>query len=143
MTEVVAGKTVASAERIKICEDWVRTCTAVNMPCFKSDHPSIRQFLKEKVINGSAIPGYHQLQENLGDVYLKVKEELKQHLAGKPVTVIFDETPDVEVCGQSAPQSVENLHEMLQVKEQVQPLQIQLNIMTDKCKVILQLLDIF
>ncbi|XP_036797619.1 uncharacterized protein LOC110512346 isoform X1 [Oncorhynchus mykiss] len=97
MTEVVAGKTVASAERIKICEDWVRTCTAVNMPCFKSDHPSIRQFLKEKVINGSAIPGYHQLQENLGDVYLKVKEELKQHLAGKPVTVIFDETPDVEV----------------------------------------------
>ncbi|XP_045575856.1 CGG triplet repeat-binding protein 1 [Salmo salar] len=98
MTEVVAGKTVASAERIMICEDWVRTCTAVNMPLSKSDHHSMRQFLKEKVINGSAIPGYHQLQEKyLGDVYLKVKEELKQHLAGKPVAVIFDETPDVEV----------------------------------------------
>eukprot|EP00063_Salmo_salar_P066936 XP_014041771.1 PREDICTED: CGG triplet repeat-binding protein 1 [Salmo salar] len=97
MTEVVAGKTVASAERIKICEDWVHTCTAVNMPLSKSDHSSMRQFLKEKVINGGAIPGYHQLQEKyLGDVYLKVKEELKQHLAGKPVAVIFDKTPDVE-----------------------------------------------
>ncbi|CAB1318006.1 unnamed protein product, partial [Coregonus sp. 'balchen'] len=28
--------------------------------------------------------------------YLKVTEELKQHLAGKPVAAIFDETPDVE-----------------------------------------------
>ncbi|CAB1333541.1 unnamed protein product [Coregonus sp. 'balchen'] len=57
----------------------------------------MRHFLKEKVMNGGAIPGYHQLQEKyLGDVYLKVKEEIKQHLAGKPVAVIFDETPDVE-----------------------------------------------
>ncbi|CAB1316614.1 unnamed protein product [Coregonus sp. 'balchen'] len=98
MTEVVAGKTVASAERIKICEDWVCTCTAVNMPLSKSDHPSMRQFLKEKVIiNGGAIPGYHQLQEKyLGD---EVKKELKQHLAGKPVAVIFDETPDVDTSG--------------------------------------------
>ncbi|CAB1336907.1 unnamed protein product [Coregonus sp. 'balchen'] len=70
MTEVVAGKTVASAERIKICEDWVRTCTAVSMPLSKSDQPSTRQFLKEKVINVGAIPGDHQLQEKyLGDVY--------------------------------------------------------------------------
>lgn len=44
-----------------------------------------------------AIPGYHHLQEKyLGDVYLKVKEGLKQHFAGKPVTVIIDETPDVK-----------------------------------------------
>ncbi|CAB1337166.1 unnamed protein product [Coregonus sp. 'balchen'] len=35
-------------------------------------------------------------EKYLGDVYLKVKEELKQHIAGKPVAVIFDETPDVE-----------------------------------------------
>lgn len=69
----------------------------VNMPLSKSDHTSMRQFLKEKVFNGGAIPVYHQLQEKyLGDVYLKVKEKLKQHLAGKPVAVIFDETPDVE-----------------------------------------------
>ncbi|KAK6298838.1 hypothetical protein J4Q44_G00303480 [Coregonus suidteri] len=35
-------------------------------------------------------------EKYLGDVYLKVKEELKQHLAGKLVAAIFDETPDVE-----------------------------------------------
>uniref|UniRef100_A0A673ZQ60 Uncharacterized protein n=1 Tax=Salmo trutta TaxID=8032 RepID=A0A673ZQ60_SALTR len=51
-----------------ICEDWVHTCTAVNMPLSKSDHSSMRQFLKQKVINGGAIPGYHQLQQKyLGD----------------------------------------------------------------------------
>uniref|UniRef100_A0A673ZTV6 Uncharacterized protein n=1 Tax=Salmo trutta TaxID=8032 RepID=A0A673ZTV6_SALTR len=62
-------------------QNWVHTCTAVNMPLSKSDHSSMRQFLKQKVINGGAIPGYHQLQQKyLGDVYLKVKEELKQHL---------------------------------------------------------------
>ncbi|KAL7394851.1 hypothetical protein ABVT39_005418 [Epinephelus coioides] len=57
----------------------------------------MRTFLKEKVVNGGAIPGFHQLQERyLGAVYQKEKEELKIHLAGKPVAVIFDETPDVE-----------------------------------------------
>ncbi|KAI4829744.1 hypothetical protein KUCAC02_001417 [Chaenocephalus aceratus] len=57
----------------------------------------MRKFLNEKVINGGAIPGFHQLQEKyLGAVYEKEKEELKTLLAGKPVAVIFDETPDVE-----------------------------------------------
>ncbi|XP_061582006.1 uncharacterized protein LOC133447348 [Cololabis saira] len=57
----------------------------------------MRKFLKERVVNGGAIPGFHQLQEkHLGAVYEKRKEELKTLLAGKPVAVIFDETPDVE-----------------------------------------------
>jgi hypothetical protein len=30
----------------------------------------------------------------LGAVYESEKEELKTHLAGKPLAVIFDETPD-------------------------------------------------
>lgn len=57
----------------------------------------LRKFLKEKVVNGGAIPGSHQLQERyLGDVYQQVKESLKINFSKKPVAVIFDETPDVE-----------------------------------------------
>lgn len=54
------------------------------------------RFIRENVINGGAIPGFHQLQEKYGAVYHKEKEALKTHLAQKPVAVIFDETPDVE-----------------------------------------------
>lgn len=57
----------------------------------------MRRFLREKVTNGGAIPGYHQLQEKYLDaVYQKEKEELKNLIDRKPVAVIFDETPDVE-----------------------------------------------
>lgn len=57
----------------------------------------MRKFLKEKVVNGGAIPGSHQLQEKyLGDVYLQEKETLKTNLTKRPVAVICDETPDVE-----------------------------------------------
>lgn len=57
----------------------------------------MRKFLNEKVVNGGAIPGVHQLQEKyLGAVYEKEKAELKTLLSRKPVAVIFDETPDVE-----------------------------------------------
>lgn len=51
----------------------------------------------KKFLNEKAIPGFHQLQEKyLGAVYEREKGELKTLLAGKPVAVIFDETPDVE-----------------------------------------------
>nr|XP_033947646.1 uncharacterized protein LOC117452930 [Pseudochaenichthys georgianus] len=96
-TEASTSKTVSRVARNEICEAWVATCTAVNIPLSKSDHPAMRKFLNDKVINGGAIPGFHQLQEKyLGAVYEKEKEELKTLLAGKPVAVIFDETPDVE-----------------------------------------------
>lgn len=50
----------------------------------------MRRFLKEKVINGGAISGFHQLQEKyVGAVYEKEKEALKTHLAKKPVAVIL------------------------------------------------------
>ncbi|XP_076137435.1 CGG triplet repeat-binding protein 1-like [Alosa pseudoharengus] len=72
-------------------------CTAVNIPLSKSDHPALRKFLTEKVMNGGAIPGFHQFQEKyLSAVYLNEKESLNTHLAKKPVAVIFDETPDIE-----------------------------------------------
>lgn len=56
----------------------------------------MRKLLQEKVVNGGAIPGCHQLQDKyLGDVYLQ-EEASKTNFAKKPIAVIFDETPDVE-----------------------------------------------
>uniref|UniRef100_A0A3Q3F0J1 Uncharacterized protein n=1 Tax=Kryptolebias marmoratus TaxID=37003 RepID=A0A3Q3F0J1_KRYMA len=46
-----------------ICEDWVSTCTALNILLSISDYPSMRRFLRDRVVNGGAIPGFHQLQE--------------------------------------------------------------------------------
>lgn len=48
-----------------------------------------------------------------------------------------------KVCGKSAPQSLERLHEMLQSPDMAQSLEVQISIMADKCQVIVQLLDIF
>uniref|UniRef100_A0A671VAV9 U1-type domain-containing protein n=1 Tax=Sparus aurata TaxID=8175 RepID=A0A671VAV9_SPAAU len=74
--------TEASTSKMVICETWVATCTAINIPLSKSDHPALRKFLNEKVMNGGAIPGFHQLQEMyLGAVYEREKEELKTLLA--------------------------------------------------------------
>lgn len=57
----------------------------------------MRRFLRDRVVNGGAIPGFHQLEEKyLAAVYEKEKEALKTVLAKKPIAVIFDETPDVE-----------------------------------------------
>lgn len=48
-----------------------------------------------------------------------------------------------QVCGRSAPASVENLKKMLEDPECAGTLQVQLNTVSDKCKVILQMLDLF
>uniref|UniRef100_A0A8C2DU57 CGG triplet repeat-binding protein 1 n=1 Tax=Cyprinus carpio TaxID=7962 RepID=A0A8C2DU57_CYPCA len=78
MTQAVASRSIASSERIKVS---YFKCASVNIPLSKSDHPVLRKFLKEKVVNGGAIPGSHQLQEKyLGDVYLQEKETLKTNL---------------------------------------------------------------
>uniref|UniRef100_A0A667XG38 Uncharacterized protein n=1 Tax=Myripristis murdjan TaxID=586833 RepID=A0A667XG38_9TELE len=48
----------------------------INIPLSTSDHPVMRKFLNEKVTNGRAIPGFHQLQEQyLEAVYEKEKED--------------------------------------------------------------------
>uniref|UniRef100_A0A4W5Q3N7 Uncharacterized protein n=1 Tax=Hucho hucho TaxID=62062 RepID=A0A4W5Q3N7_9TELE len=86
----VPSLSMESAAQSTICEDWVHTCTAVNMPLSKRDHPSMRQFLKEKVINGGAVPGYHQLQEKyLGDVYLKQCSTTQSSLASEVHAVLL------------------------------------------------------
>ncbi|KAJ4939864.1 hypothetical protein JOQ06_029300 [Pogonophryne albipinna] len=50
---------------------------------------------------------------------------------------------ETQVCDRSVPQSVERLQDMLQDPNLAQSLNVQINIMADKCKHILNLLDIF
>ncbi len=72
-------------------------CVGANIPLSRSDHPLVCQFLIERVHNGVAIPGWHQLQENyLKDVYQLEKTELKTTLANEYVVVIFDKMSDAE-----------------------------------------------
>lgn len=47
------------------------------------------------------------------------------------------------MCGRSVPASVERLSDMLQDGNLAQSLNVQINIMADKCQRILTLLDIF
>ncbi|XP_077065578.1 uncharacterized protein LOC143718361 [Siphateles boraxobius] len=50
---------------------------------------------------------------------------------------------EVDTCGRSPPQSVERLHEMLQNPDMAQSLQVEIRIMSEKCRRVIQLLDIF
>jgi len=80
-----------------VVHEWVRACTASNIPLSKSDHPAIRTFLHERVKNGGAIPRAHQLQEAyLQDVYVVERQKLKEYLVHKKIAVIFDEMSDDE-----------------------------------------------
>uniref|UniRef100_A0A3Q2NMV1 U1-type domain-containing protein n=1 Tax=Fundulus heteroclitus TaxID=8078 RepID=A0A3Q2NMV1_FUNHE len=59
MIESLTSRAVASMEKIKVRS--VSTCRAVNIPLSKSDHPAMRRFLRQNVINGGAIPSFQQL----------------------------------------------------------------------------------
>ncbi|KAL1277093.1 hypothetical protein QQF64_023766 [Cirrhinus molitorella] len=50
---------------------------------------------------------------------------------------------EIEACSRSAPHSVERLHEMLQDPDLAQSPNVQINIMADKCKHFLSLLNVF
>ncbi|KAK7881121.1 hypothetical protein WMY93_029530 [Mugilogobius chulae] len=50
---------------------------------------------------------------------------------------------EVKTCGKSTLQSVDRLQEMLNNNDLAKKIQVQINIIADKCKVIIRLLDIF
>ena len=82
---------------LQVCHEWIRTCVGSNIPLSKSDHPILRNFLNTRVRNGGAIPGRCQLQTTyLPDVYKGERELLKKNLAGKKISIIFDEMSDDE-----------------------------------------------
>lgn len=81
----------------QVTNEWVRVCTALNIPLSKTDHPMMRRFLNKYVKNGGAIPGGYQLQnEHLQDVANIDIESLRDILKGKKICVIFDEMSDDE-----------------------------------------------
>ena len=52
--------TLSQQERADVAMEWVKACTATNIPLYKSHCPELRQFLKTQVRNGGASPGYNQ-----------------------------------------------------------------------------------
>lgn len=42
---VLNCKTTAQVEKVKICQEWIRICTAANIPLHKSDNPLMRKTL--------------------------------------------------------------------------------------------------
>lgn len=74
---------------MKICHDWIRVCTAANIPLYKTDNPVLRKFLEG---NGGSIPKCSQLRDHyLFDVYEAERTELKSLVRGKKVALIADE----------------------------------------------------
>uniref|UniRef100_H3ACH5 DUF659 domain-containing protein n=1 Tax=Latimeria chalumnae TaxID=7897 RepID=H3ACH5_LATCH len=91
------SKSIASVEREEICEEWIKVCTAISLPLAAVDKPVLRRFLKERVRNGGAIPGSHQLSEHyLPVVYASEKENLKKLLDQQNLAVMFNKMPDAE-----------------------------------------------
>ncbi|EDO50025.1 predicted protein, partial [Nematostella vectensis] len=63
-------KTEPQLEKAKVCQEWLRACTAANIPLHKSDNALLRTFLNTRVVNGGAIPKASQLRDYyLFDVY--------------------------------------------------------------------------
>lgn len=82
---------------MKICHDWIRLCTAANIPLYKTDNPVLRKFLEDNVANGGSIPKCSQLRDRyLFDVYEAERTELKSLVRGKKVALIADELSDEE-----------------------------------------------
>lgn len=97
LSGAVKRQMAAAMHRNETILEWVKLCTALNIPLIKSDHELMRTFFSGHVRNGGSIPGSHQLRERyLPELYEVARENLKQKLQGKKLCVIFDETPDVE-----------------------------------------------
>jgi hypothetical protein len=70
-------------------------CAKSNIPLAKTDCPAVPSFLLKHCINGGSIPKQSQLREKyMSEVYSDQVTAVKAKLAGQPVAVIFDETPD-------------------------------------------------
>ena len=89
---VMNCKTVARVEKVRICHEWIKVCTAANIPLHKSDNSLMREFLQSHVVNGGAIPKCSQLRDYyLFDVYQTERANLKEIMKNKKVALIVDE----------------------------------------------------
>ena len=94
---VLNCKTTAQIEKVRICQQWIKVCTAANIPLHKSDNPLMREFLQSRVVNGGAIPKCSQLRDYyLLDVYQAEKADLKEIIKNKRLALIADELSDNE-----------------------------------------------
>ena len=47
---VLNCKTVSQVEKVRICHEWIKVCTAANIPLHKSDNPLMREFLRRVLL---------------------------------------------------------------------------------------------
>ena len=81
---VMNCKIVAQLEKVHISHEWIKVCTAANIPLNKSDNPLMREFLQSRVVNGGAIPKCPQLCDYyLFDVYQTERANLKEIIKNK------------------------------------------------------------
>ncbi len=86
--------TSARFENVAVIEDWVRASCAANIPFHKTDNGQLRDFFREHIRGGGAIPKARALSPYLKDCYLADRMKLKQYLASHNLIVYFDETFD-------------------------------------------------
>uniref|UniRef100_H2ZYR9 CGG triplet repeat-binding protein 1 n=1 Tax=Latimeria chalumnae TaxID=7897 RepID=H2ZYR9_LATCH len=66
---LVSGS-AAKQSRVEVITDWIKACTAADIPLEKSDNPALREFFHKHVKNGGAIPQSSQLRDSyFSDVY--------------------------------------------------------------------------
>ena len=94
---VLNCNTPAKEEKIKICQEWIRVCTAADIALNKSNNFYVREFLKSRVSNGGAIPRCSQLRDYyFFDVYQIERAEMKEKVKDKRVALMVDELSDDE-----------------------------------------------
>ena len=49
----------ARLENVKLITDWVKMCAGANIPFVATDNSTVRNFFKEHVVSGGAIPKSH------------------------------------------------------------------------------------
>ena len=84
----------ARLENVKLITDWVKMCAGANIPFVATDNSTVRNFFKEHVVSGGAIPKSRALTPYLEDCYSAEKQRLKTYLEKKKVALFYDETFD-------------------------------------------------
>uniref|UniRef100_H2ZYZ8 U1-type domain-containing protein n=1 Tax=Latimeria chalumnae TaxID=7897 RepID=H2ZYZ8_LATCH len=75
----LASGSVAKQSHVEVITDWIKACTAADIPLEKSDSPALREFFHKHVKNGGAIPQSSQLRESyFSDVYENERTLVKQ-----------------------------------------------------------------
>ena len=87
-------QTEARFENIKTVTAFVKMLASANIPFNSVNNPHVREFLREHVKGGGAIPQRAALTNYLNDIVNTDRSKLKKELADKQLQLFVDETFD-------------------------------------------------